>query len=103
MAKNLNGKQSEGFFNGGLLNFILDEQKRNQMMNQSVVDSLTVDSTMNEQFEEAIISGDWFDTKTLDDPKTQVEQKKELKRSKSILKARDAAWEEHKKKGKINF
>jgi hypothetical protein len=103
MAKNLNGKQSEGFFNSGLLNFIIDEQKRNQMMNQSVVDSLTADSTMNEQFEEAMSSEDWFDTKTLDDPKTQVEQEKEVKRSKSILKARDTAWEEHKKKEKLTF
>ena len=30
MAKDTNGKQSEGFFNGGLLNFILGEQRKKQ-------------------------------------------------------------------------
>tara|TARA_R110000824_G_scaffold229112_2_gene416806 strand:+ start:1452 stop:2495 length:1044 start_codon:yes stop_codon:yes gene_type:complete len=112
MAKNLNGKQSKGFFNGGLLNFILDEQKRNQIMNQTSVDSLTTDSTMNEQFEEAMSSGDWFDTKTLDDPKTQA--KNDLrppgpgepgykKRISSSTKARQRAWEQHKKENKLTF
>jgi len=104
--------QSKGFFNGGLLNFILDEQKRNQIMNQTSVDSLTADSTMNEQFEEAMSSGDWFDTKTLDDPKTQAKDdlrppgpgdpgyKERVSRS---TKARQRAWEQYKKENKITF
>ena len=66
-----------GFFNGGLLNFVLDEQKKQSIMNQSVVEKMT-----DEQKE--------FSSE-------------ELEKNKQTMKSRDAAWETHKKEKNLKF
>ena len=83
-----------GFFNGGLLNFVLDEQKKQSIMNQSVVEKMT-----NEQEQDDLTTSVVPDNLRPPEPG----QPGYTERVSSSSKARQRAWEQYKKANNLTF
>ena len=70
---------AQGFFSGGFLNFVLDAQKKQKVMGQSIVESLTEEES------------------------PLASQEQQLESTTSIMKRRDWEWENYKKSESLTF